>query len=132
MLELQIRKRQSTHTNSFRERFQARLEDVLKLSRRSLFGRVIRLPALFPFRRKESDDSDIASSSDVAHKQQHADNSSEDDPAGAKPAGLLRGLFGNRKRAQADSERQMISINGKQFYVDDEGELKEFKSKTKS
>lgn len=98
---------------------------MLSLSRRSLFGRVVRLPSVFPFKR---------------HEDEEGDDRADAGAATGKPRGgalvtngrtrprLLAGLMGGRRRRrQRDSERQIIEINGKQFYVDDDGELKELK-----
>lgn len=87
-----------------RVRTQAALENLMNLSRRSLFGRVIRLPSLLPFKRQE--------------RQQ--DTSEE-----AKPRKVLVRFRRNRKRRNKEPDRQMIFINGKQYYINDDGELVE-------
>lgn len=88
--------------SSLRGRLRSRLEDLANLSGRSLFGRVVRLPSLFPFKRQEEETTD------------------KDETAGSRRRS-------KRRRRKKDSDRQMISINGKQYYINDEGELKELK-----
>lgn len=105
----------SLFNDRLRRRLQLRLEDLINLSRRSLFGRVVRLPTLFPFKRQES--SDEASSAGKSPRKK-ANN------------GRRRRLLGRRKKKEAD--RQMISIDGKQYYIDDDGALKELNDKNES
>ena len=88
---------------------------MANLSRRSLFGRVVRLPAIFPFKRQQSDDEKSLPSGIL---------SPGDQSTGRRP------LLSFRHRRRKESDRQMISINGKQYYVDDDGELKELKEPT--
>lgn len=88
---------------------------MINLSRRSLFGRVVRLPTLFPFKRQES--SDEASSTGKSSRKKTNN-------------GRRRRLLGRRKKKEAD--RQMISIDGKQYYIDDDGSLKELNDKNEN
>ena len=117
--------------SSLRERLRARLENLLSLSRRSLFGRVVRLPSLFPFKRQEDEeDNDGDDRSDKGTKSTAA-MAAGGKQAGAKrqqPVSRLLSMAASRRRRK-EADRQMISINGKQYYVDDDGELKEWKER---
>lgn len=89
------------HPFSFRDRLQSGLERLVNRSRRSvLFGRVIRIPSLFPFRRQEGDKT-------------------------IEPISQRSRRRRDRRRKSKELDKQMIFINGKQFYVDDDGKLKE-------
>lgn len=66
--------------------------------RRSSLGNTLRLPKIFPFKRQEAD-------------------------SGPKQSKRRNSLL--RRRRKKESDRQMIMIDGKQYYVDDEGKLKE-------
>jgi len=91
------------------------IESLLNLSRRRPFNRLLKLPTLFPFKRQE----EIDSSAPKAKGERNG-----------LGGGGRRRFLRSRKERMPDS--QMIFINGKQFYVDDNGELKEFKGKDDS
>ena len=92
---------------SLRERIRARIEDLASLSRRSLFGRLVRMPSLLPFKRQQVDELEPGAGGARGARR-------------ARPGSLLA----RRRKRRREADRQMISINGKQYYVDDEGELK--------
>lgn len=97
---------------SFRARLENRLEQLLSLSRRTLVGRVIRLPALLPFKRHEPQ---------------------PNQSVGIR-SGPLASFRRNRRRRnneELEPDRQKIFINGKQYYIDEDGELKELSSAAK-
>lgn len=87
-----------------RARTKAAVETLISLSRRTPFGSVIRLPSLLPFKRQE----------------RQLDTSQE-----ARTRNPLRRFRRNRRRQIQDSDRQMIFINGKQYYINDDGQLVE-------
>lgn len=98
-------------TEILRERIRSRLEDLISRSRRSLVGRMIRMPALFPFKRQQDEG------------ESGSNNLNKTNVSKSKGP---RGFFAKRKKKK-ESDRQMISIDGKQYYVDDDGALKELK-----
>lgn len=65
-----------------------------------MLANVFRLPNIFPFKRQEEDKTTAKSK--------------------------RRNSF-MRRRRKKEIDRQMIMIDGKQYYVDDEGKLKELK-----
>lgn len=103
-------------SHSFGDRFRMRLEDIVNLSRRSLFGRIVRLPSLLPFKRQQDES--------ATKNNAKASNPSEPKVKQRRRRRLFRR---NSRRHRKETDRQMIQINGKQYYVSDEGELKELK-----
>lgn len=97
-----------------------RLDELVNLSRRSLFGRVIRVPSIFPFKRQEE-------SSKLDNNKNNSKPANQ--RPGKTPASSRRRnqRFSVVRRRKKESDRQMIQINGKQYYVDEDGELKESK-----
>lgn len=96
-----------------------RLDDLISLSRRSLFGRVVRLPSLFPFKRQEAE----AEGRDKKSGGKLSQPTHQPDSGPSSYRDKIR----QRRKRRKESDRQMISINGKQYYVDDDGELKGLK-----
>lgn len=80
------------------------------------------MPALFPFKRQQ--EGDEGAEKKIANK-----NSSTPVNSPNKPN---RGLLSARRKKKKDADRQMISIDGKQYYVDDDGELKELKEEERN
>lgn len=68
------------------------------------------MPSLFPFKRQEGEE------------EQELRKGAASIVAGSRRRRLYR------KKRKKDADRQMISINGKQYYVNDNGELKELES----
>lgn len=151
---------QINQPKSLGARLRLRLEDLVNLSRRSLFGRVVRLPALFPFafkrqqqdnrleqntvpvaalganndyNRAQRNDNKLAPLHKLQLQQSHQSYSAEQAADGTKSSnsnGSIRktisSLRARQKRKRKEADRQMIFINGKQYYINDEGELKEW------
>lgn len=119
---------------SIRGRIRLRLEDLANLSRRSIFGRVIRLPSIFPFKRQQQDLGESLAGTSTnndnnTNHRQHLDSKTNQQ---AKKQSRLNSIRARQKRKKKESDRQMIIINGKQYYVNDSGELKEWTEDSKS
>ena len=105
---------------------------MANLSRRSLFGRVVRLPAIFPFKRQQ-DGRQVGTADKQAADEEDDENA--DDAEGSLARKLRNRLSARRRKrrnnnsgaAANETDRQLITINGKQYYVDDDGELRELK-----
>lgn len=102
------------------------------MSRRSLFGRVVRLPSIFPFKRQQQDLTDIApttiNNKNITNNKQTESKTNQQ----ARKLSRLSALRARQKRKKKEADRQMIIINGKQYYVNDSGELKEWLEDSKN
>lgn len=129
-----------------------------------MFGRVVRLPSLFPFKRQQREELDSTSATTTnpvalgygdtsngiddhrltsQHHQQQpqqqqqqssklAVKGTSEESSGSNNNSLrktLSSLRARQKRKRKEADRQMIFINGKQYYVNDDGELMEWDDK---
>lgn len=120
----------SPTSHSFGERLRNRVQDLVKFSRPSLFGRLIRVPSLLPFKRHQTvDNNDDDESSPpgfitpltgrlhttIGASRLRKDNKTKNDK---RP-------LSRRERRTRLKDRQLININGQQFYLDDDNTLKQ-------
>lgn len=82
---------------------------------------MIRVPTLFPFKRQESPDNEAPTQTGKSSTKKANNGGSNS---------RRRRLLGRRKKKETD--RQMISIDGKQYYIDEDGALKELNDKSES
>lgn len=87
------------------------------------------MPSLFPFKRQEeissTGEKTATQNSSSVTSLKKGDSSSKTTSTTRRPSAwkILRRRKGKKKDRH---DRQMISINGKQYYINDDGELKDW------
>lgn len=87
------------------------------------------MPSLFPFKRQE-ENSNTGEKAQNTPTVNSTSTSKKDSSNPSKTSTTRRPSAWRRMRRRKDKrkdhDRQMISINGKQYYVNDDGELKDW------
>lgn len=89
------------------------------------------MPSLFPFKRQEENSNTGEKAQNTPTVNSTSTSTSKKDSSNPSKTSTTRRpsawrRLRRRKDKRKDHDRQMISINGKQYYVNDEGELKDW------